>query len=86
MSAPDTQPAGRLLAALARVLAPLVRLLIARGVTYQATSEMLKRVYVRAAQKHFAGDGEDNGFLFGLCAGGTDQGKQNGATDDQAPR
>jgi len=56
MSAPDTEPESRLLAALARVLTPLVRLLIARGVTYQATSEMLKRVYVLAAQKHFTGE------------------------------
>lgn len=55
MSAPDPAPAGRLLEALARVLMPLVRLLIARGVTYQATSEMLKRVYVLAARKHFTG-------------------------------
>ena len=44
---------GALLEAVARVLTPLVRLLIARGVTYQAASEMLKRVYVRAGQKHF---------------------------------
>jgi Family of unknown function (DUF6502) len=45
-----------LLEAVARVLTPLVKLLIARGVTYQAASEMLKRVYVRAAQKHFTGE------------------------------
>jgi len=45
-----------LLEAAARVLAPLVKLLIARGVTYQAASEMLKRVYVRAGQKHFTGE------------------------------
>ncbi len=44
-----------LLEAVARVLTPLVKLLIARGVTYQAASEMLKRVYVRAGQKHFTG-------------------------------
>ena len=44
---------GALLQAVARVITPLVRLLIARGVTYQAASEMLKRVYVRAGQKHF---------------------------------
>jgi Family of unknown function (DUF6502) len=45
-----------LLDAIARVLTPLVKLLIARGVTYQAASEMLKRVYVRAGQKHFTGE------------------------------
>ncbi len=44
-----------MLETVARVLTPLVKLLIARGVTYQAASEMLKRVYVRAGQKHFIG-------------------------------
>lgn len=46
--------AAALLEAAARVLAPLVRLLIARGVTYQVASELLKRVYVRAGLDHFA--------------------------------
>ncbi|MBL8522012.1 MAG: hypothetical protein JNK75_15245 [Betaproteobacteria bacterium] len=45
-----------LLDALARVLRPLVRLLIARGVHYQMASELLKRVYVDAARRDFAGD------------------------------
>lgn len=36
------------------VLTPLVRLLIARGVNFQTTSELLKQVYVDAAKKHFA--------------------------------
>ena len=46
-----------LLDAIARALAPLVRLLIARGVSFQTTSELLKRTYVAAAQRHFADDG-----------------------------
>ena len=38
---------------------PLVRLLVARGVTYQATAEMLKRVYVLAARTQLKpGEGE----------------------------
>jgi len=68
MSAPESTPATRLLEALARVLMPLVRLLIARGVTYQATSEMLKRVYVLAAQKHFSGE-EATGTRLSLLTG-----------------
>lgn len=36
------------------VLTPLVRLLIAKGVNFQTTSELLKQVYVDAAKKHFA--------------------------------
>lgn len=45
--------AGALLEAAATVLAPLVRLLIAKGVTYQVASELLKRVYVRAGLEHY---------------------------------
>jgi Family of unknown function (DUF6502) len=45
-----------LLDALARVLRPLARLLIARGVNYQMASELLKRVYVDAARRDFAKD------------------------------
>lgn len=36
------------------VLTPLVRLLIAKGINFQTTSELLKQVYVDAAKKHFA--------------------------------
>ncbi|MDX2220542.1 MAG: DUF6502 family protein [Burkholderiales bacterium] len=46
--------AAALLRAVAQVLTPLVRLLIARGVTFQVASELLKRVYVRAGLDHFA--------------------------------
>lgn len=37
-----------------RVLRPLVRLLIARGIHYQMASELLKRVYVDCASAEFA--------------------------------
>ena len=41
------------LRALARVLRPIARLLIAGGVPIQAASESLKRAYVEAAHRHF---------------------------------
>jgi hypothetical protein len=41
------------LRALARVLRPVARLLIAGGVPIQAASETLKRAYVEAAHRHF---------------------------------
>jgi hypothetical protein len=41
------------LRALARVLRPVARLLIAGGVPIQAASESLKRAYVEAAHRHF---------------------------------
>ena len=56
VSAVSSATASALLEAIARVLAPLVKLLIARGVTFQVASEVLKRVYVRAGQKHFTGE------------------------------
>jgi Family of unknown function (DUF6502) len=46
------------LRALARVLRPIARLLIAGGVPIQAASESLKRAYVEAAHRHF---GEETG-------------------------
>lgn len=50
--------AATLLEAVARVLTPVVRLLIARGIPYQVTSELLKRVYVRAGLEDYAARGE----------------------------
>jgi hypothetical protein len=67
MSADPTS--SRLLETLARVVTPLVRLLIAKGVTYQAASEMLKRVYVSAAQKHFTDGEEATGTRLSLLTG-----------------
>ncbi|MBL8514513.1 MAG: hypothetical protein JNJ55_11025, partial [Betaproteobacteria bacterium] len=53
MATPESSTAA-LLAAFARVLGPLVRLLIARGVNYQMASELLKRAYVDSARRDFA--------------------------------
>lgn len=53
----------------ARILAPLVRLLIAKGVTFQMASEVLKQVYVRVAQKQFADDDEATGTKLSLLTG-----------------
>lgn len=51
------------LRALARVLRPVARLLIAGGVPFQAASESLKRAYVEAAQRHYADQsGTDSGI------------------------
>jgi hypothetical protein len=66
---PSAKTTEKLLDTAARVLAPLVRLLIARGVTFQMASELLKRVYVRAAQKHFTGDDEATGTQLSLLTG-----------------
>ena len=60
---------SRPLDAVARALQPLVRLLIARGVTFQATAEMLKRVYVQAAQRHLKPGEEVTGSRLSLLTG-----------------
>jgi hypothetical protein len=68
----NTATATRILDAVARVLAPLVRLLIARGVTFQVVSEVLKRVYVREGLAHFAGEAaqsEPTGTQLSLLTG-----------------
>jgi hypothetical protein len=62
-------PSSRVLEAFARVLMPLVRLLIARGVTYQAAAEVLKRVFVLAARKHFGTGEEATGTRLSLLTG-----------------
>ena len=69
MSAQGPHDAGRLLEAVARVLVPLARLLIARGVTFQATEEVLKRVYVLAARKHLKPGEEPTGTRLSLLTG-----------------
>jgi Family of unknown function (DUF6502) len=67
---PTSKATEKLLDTAARVLSPLVRLLIARGVTFQMASELLKRVYVKAAQKHFVGkDDEATGTQLSLLTG-----------------
>jgi len=52
-AANDQSLAAVLLESAAKILQPLVRLLITHGVTYQMASELLKRVYVETARKHF---------------------------------
>lgn len=51
-----TAPAANaaIVAACARVLRPLVRLLIRHGISYPALAETLKAVYVRVADDHFS--------------------------------
>ncbi len=62
----ETEPQSRqsaVLRALARVLRPVARLLIAGGVPFQAASESLKRAYVEAAQRHFREDARNDSRL-----------------------
>ncbi len=66
---PTSKATEKLLNTAARILAPLVRLMITRGVTFQMASELLKRVYVRAAQKHFVGDDQATGTQLSLLTG-----------------
>jgi hypothetical protein len=59
----------RVLEAIARAFMPLVRLLVARGITYQATAEMLKRVYVLAARDQLKKGEEETGSRLSLLTG-----------------
>ena len=52
------KPSPALIAALRSLLRPLVRLLVARGVTYPMLLDVLKQTYVDVAQRHFTGEGE----------------------------
>ena len=52
------EPPRALLAALERVLRPLVRLLLAHGITFPALSRLLKSVYVQVAERDFALEGK----------------------------
>jgi len=49
----NTEPPRTLVRAVRRLLEPLVRLLIANGVTYPFLSSLLKNVYVDVARQHF---------------------------------
>ena len=51
------KPSPSLLAAVRALLRPLVRLLMARGVTCPMLANLLKEVYVDVANREFAGDG-----------------------------
>jgi len=55
MNTPGTNPV--LLQALARILRPLVRILLRHGITADACSDVLRRVYVDVAEKDFGIDG-----------------------------
>ncbi|MDX6623576.1 MAG: hypothetical protein QOE75_1508, partial [Solirubrobacterales bacterium] len=59
----DTPPpeldARRLHGPLARVLRPLVRLLIRAGVTFPALTELLRELYVNVAEHDFALEGKE---------------------------
>jgi hypothetical protein len=66
---PEDGKSNKLLDTLVRVLVPLVRLMIAKGVTFQTASELLKRVYVKAAQDHFVKDDATTGTKLSLLTG-----------------
>jgi hypothetical protein len=66
---PEDGKSNKLLDTLVRVLVPLVRLMIAKGVTFQTASELLKRVYVKAAQDHFVTDEATTGTKLSLLTG-----------------
>lgn len=66
---PETNQSNKLLDTLVRVLVPLVRLMIAKGVTFQMASEVLKRAYVRAANKHFVEADAASGTKLSLLTG-----------------
>lgn len=50
---PELKPAAAVQRALVRVLRPLVRLMLAHGITYPALSELLKGLYVEVADREF---------------------------------
>jgi len=54
------EPHPGLLLALHRLLRPLVRVLIAKGITFPALSRLLKEVYVEAAQEDFPVPGKSH--------------------------
>ena len=66
---PENSQSNKLLDTLVRVLVPLVRLMIAKGVTFQMASEVLKRAYVRSANKHFVDDDAVSGTKLSLLTG-----------------
>ena len=66
---PENSQSNKLLDTLVRVLVPLVRLMIAKGVTFQMASEVLKRAYVRSANKHFVEDDGASGTKLSLLTG-----------------
>ena len=55
---PDATPSPSLLSALARILSPVARLMLARGVTLPLAVELLKRVYIDVARRDFRLEGK----------------------------
>ena len=55
--------------ALAQMFKPLVRLLIAQGVTHAEFSETAKEVYVETALRHFEKDGKVNKSRVAILTG-----------------
>ncbi|MBE7244765.1 MAG: hypothetical protein INR63_07440 [Actinomycetospora chiangmaiensis] len=56
----DTSPEGKgLHAPLARLLRPLVRLLVARGITFPALTDLLRELYVNVAEHDFTLPGKE---------------------------
>lgn len=53
-----TQPPAALILALRRILSPLVRLMLAHGITYQFASEILKQSLVESVDQEFRLKGE----------------------------
>ncbi|QID17413.1 hypothetical protein G3580_06990 [Nitrogeniibacter mangrovi] len=54
---PTATPSAALVRALRRVLRPLVRLMLARGITFPLVAEMLKGVFVEVADREFRLEG-----------------------------
>lgn len=65
----ENSQSNKLLDTLVRVLMPLVRLMIAKGVTFQMASEVLKRAYVRSANSYFVEDDTPSGTSLSLLTG-----------------
>ncbi len=66
---PENGQSNKLLDTLVRVLVPVARLMIAKGVTYQIASEVLKRAYVRSANEHFVEADAVSGTKLSLLTG-----------------
>ncbi|WP_293763291.1 DUF6502 family protein [uncultured Aquitalea sp.] len=68
MSTPAT-PSPKLIRALRHLLAPLIRLLLSQGFGYPAFAELMKRVYVDVADKHFQLNGKQTDSRISLLSG-----------------
>lgn len=58
LQTPSTAPPAALVLALRRVLRPLVKLMLSRGVTYPYLADLLKALFVEVADKDFRIDGK----------------------------